>query len=362
MKKILKVASYFAIEGTPIEAVKNGNGLINDTYLVKTSSNSEYIIQRINTKVFRDPLKLMQNIYLVSNHINKLSSSCNSSLVLILGKDGQQYCEYEGNYYRCYQYLANTFCVNSTKSFSMLYEAGKCIGRFQSLLANFDPTLITDPIVDFHNTKKRYERLISSYNNSSEEKKLETASIIKEIIAYQNTVGVIIDGLENGLLPLRVTHNDTKLNNIMFDKVTKKAKCLIDLDTVMQGSALFDYGDALRIVASKCAEDETDHTKVGVNVDSFIVFTIGYLEAALPFLTNYEITLLVDSISIITLECGMRFLTDYLEGNHYFHIEYDKHNLDRAVNQIMLANCFKKEEVKLKKIVEELRIRLLMKE
>lgn len=338
------------------EVEEYGDGHINDTYAVKSSN---YILQRINTNIFKNPEKLMENIdkvtaFLRTKMIQAGEDPDRGTLTVIKTADNQNlYKADSDNVFRVYKFIDNTVSVTTVRSLDDLYHAGKGFGHFQSLLDDFPADSLHETIKDFHNTPQRYNNLIAAIS-ADKAGRVKNAGPEIEFAVSQQNLSAIVDGLMQKTIPIRVTHNDTKINNILFDKNTGEAVCVIDLDTVMPGSALYDFGDALRIAASTADEDETDLNKVHFSAEAFEYFTKGYFEEMLPYLTDTELNLLTYSAKLITLECGMRFLTDYLEGDVYFKIHRPNHNLDRARNQFALVRDIIAQEDKLNNIIKKL--------
>ncbi len=334
-----------------------GNGHINDTYC---SNPTQYIIQRINTNVFTNPDELMGNIVNVTEFLKEKISAAGGdpdreTLTVVRTVDGKDYFRYdENNVYRVYTFIDGTKTVETDKTTEDLYNAGKGFGKFQQMLADFPVEKLHETIKDFHNTPKRVEALKTAI---AEDKAGRAASVADEIeFALKNAefASTVVDLMADGEVPARVTHNDTKINNILFDAKTSEAVAVIDLDTVMPGSMLYDFGDALRMGASTAAEDETDLDKVHVDRECFKYFAKGYLEETKDVLTPMEIELLPFSMKLLTYECGIRFLTDYLNGDTYFKIHRENHNLDRARNQFKLVFELNEIEDELKETVKSL--------
>ncbi len=315
-----------------------GDGHINDTFIVKTEP--KYILQKINTSTFKDPQSLMNNISLVTEFLAKKIVAAGGNpdvetLTIVNTLDGKHYFEYEGKCYRVYKFI-NGVSYNLPDT-ELLCEAGRAFGKFQNQLADFDASVLTESIPNFHHTRKRF---INLQNAVKEDKAARAAEVSKEIefaLYCEKYVDIVLDGIADGSIPLRVTHNDTKINNVLFDKETNKCLSVIDLDTVMPGSMLYDFGDALRFGASSAKEDETDLDSVYSMPEKFEAFTKGFLGEVKASATPREIELLPLSVLLLTYECGIRFLTDYLEGDTYFKIHYPKQNLDRARNQLKLV-------------------------
>ncbi len=354
-----QILSGFDIDGDIIKSEEYGNGHINKTYLVTTTTEKKYILQQININVFKRPKDVMENIELVTNHIRS-KESCNgqdasrASLEIVGTKRNGSYVKLRENYWRCYKFIAGAKTYEKITNPLQFYEVGKAIGKFQLQLSDFPIERLHITIPDFHNTPKRYETFISVANMDEYDRGLDVFNEFKFICDRQDDMRIIEDGLTNGSIPLRVTHNDTKLNNIMIDESTNEAVCVIDLDTVMPGSVLYDFGDAIRVGASTAVEDEKDLSKIQVDFELFELFTRGFLETVHHILTPTEVENLVNSAKIITLECGMRFLTDYLDGDHYFAIHYEGHNLVRARAQFKFVEEIEKNYDQLQKIVMDI--------
>ncbi|MBR2891663.1 MAG: phosphotransferase [Bacilli bacterium] len=347
---ILEICHEFNIFNV-LKVENNTNGLINKSYIIKTKDR-DYIIQKINNSVFKDPFLLMNNIEKVINHLNEKRQFKCENLELISTKVGNNCLENDGEFYRCYNFVNNSITYDFVENPSQIYEMGKVLGDFQTSLSDFNPKDLKITIPDFHDTKKRFEKLVETFKNADSYKQQEVSELYFYIIKNIDQYSLITDNLNRGILPLRVVHNDTKLNNVIFDKNTKKAKCLIDLDTVMPGSLLFDFGDAVRSFVSNTCEDAKDLSNIGFDMNLFCYFVIGYAYKVRNIITDEEIALLIDSIYIITMEITIRFITDYLENNKYFMVKYDKHNLDRAKNQITLAKTIEYKKEQLRKIVK----------
>jgi len=337
----------------PYQASAYGNGHINDTYRVE---GSDYILQRINVSVFRNPWELMENVQNVTSFLRtKIAAEGGDpdreTLTVIPTIDNEKFYRLDDdNFFRVYKFIHDTKSIEDSKSPKDLYEAGIGFGHFQKMLADFPVENLYETIKDFHHTPKRVEALQEAVKRDA----VGRADSVKEEIAFalQNAAwaDTVIRGMEEGTIPVRVTHNDTKINNILFDAKTGKAVCVIDLDTVMPGSALYDFGDTLRMGGSTAAEDETDLSKVWFDVKAYEAFAKGFLSEMKDSLTDTELQLLPFSVKLLTYECGIRFLTDYLNGDTYFKIHRPQHNLDRARNQFKLVADLTKKTEELKEI------------
>lgn len=350
-----RILSHFSIDSNISEY---GDGHINDTYL--TGANN-YILQRINTSIFKEPDLLMKNIENVTAFLKKkiIAAGGNprrETLTVIKTKDGNScYRDKEGNAYRVYEFVNGSRAISVMSDASDMYKVGRGFGKFQYMLRDYPAETLFETIKDFHNTPFRIENLRRAI---CEDRFGRASAIQKEIefaLARAEFGSVITDGLRDGSIPMRVTHNDTKINNILFDAYSGDALCVIDLDTVMPGSALYDIGDSFRTGAADAAEDETDLSLVTFNIDAFTYFVKGYFEEMRGALTEREIELIPFSAKLMTYECGIRFLADYLDGDVYFKVHREGHNLDRARNQFRLVEDIEKKEAELRKIVEELK-------
>lgn len=333
-----------------------GNGHINDTY---RTSTDDFILQRINTNVFKDPDKMMENIDKVTAFLREKiiaagGDPARETMTVIKTNDGKRcYKVDEDNVYRVYTFVADTKSIEvGTKE--EMYEAGKGFGRFQKLLDDYPAETLHEVIKDFHNTPKRVEAFEEAVKADVAGRAASVSKEIEFVRKCASFASVVTDGIADGSIPLRVTHNDTKINNLLFDAKSGKAICVIDLDTVMPGSALYDFGDALRIGASTAAEDETNLDIVKFDAEIFKMFAKGYFEEMKDKLTEREIELLPFSAKLLTFECGTRFLTDYLNGDTYFKIHREHHNLDRARNQFKLVREIEAMEDDLLRMLKEM--------
>ena len=358
---IKQVAEQFVIEGSVDRAEPYGNGHINDTYLVtakKDAAEIRYILQRINTSIFKNPDHLMENILGVTKHLGtKIAAAggdvMRETLSVIPTREQKNYFKSaEGDCYRMYVFVENTDSLEQIEKAADFYEAAESFGNFQYLLADYPADTLHETIPDFHNTKKRYERFLAVIEEDIMGRAAEVAAEIAFVKAREKDMSVIVEALLQGEIPLRVTHNDTKLNNILLDKDSGKGICVIDLDTVMPGSSLYDFGDSIRFGANHAAEDEVDLSKVWVDLELFEAYVSGYFKGCKGALTQRETELMPMGAKLMTLECGMRFLTDYLEGDTYFKIHREKHNLDRCRTQFALVADMEKKWEQMLEIVK----------
>ena len=345
-KELLDIIKNFDIRGNIKELNSINNGIINTTYVVKTDDKgniNKYLLQKINTSIFTEPFKLMKNIENVTKYISLNDSESKDTINVIKAKNGlplyvtsDPFSHKE--YYRVYNYIDNTISYNKSEKTEIVYNTGKAFGHFCKVLRDFPINDLEEIIKDFHNTKKRYDKLIETYKLNPVNRNNRAFKQISEIISREEECSVLVNLLEDNKIPYRGTHNDTKVNNVLMDSVTKEPVAVIDLDTVMKGSGLYDYGDGVRSAASNALEDETNLDNVYINMDMFKAYTDGYLSEMAPYLNEEEILNMANSIKIITLELAIRFLDDYLSGDTYFKTNYVDHNLDRCKNQLKLVN------------------------
>lgn len=346
---IERILEKFNIEGKLVDVKANNSGNINNTYIAtfekEDGTSKKYLIQKINTTVFTEPYKLMKNIEGVTSYLKKqmIKEGDNSHQVLevIKTKDNKSLCYIEDagerDYYRIYEFIENSISYDCSTDPEIVYNTGRAFGNFQKLLRNYPMNRLTETIKDFHSTDKRYQKLIEDIKIDSEGRVMEVAPEIVFILMREDLYSLITEELGTDEVPYRVTHNDTKVNNVMMNQKTGDFLAVIDLDTVMPGSLLFDYGDGVRSTASSAKEDEKDLSKVNINLELFKAYTDGYLKEMAPYMTYEEVSLMGESIRIITLELAIRFLNDYINGDTYFKTSYEKHNLDRARNQLALV-------------------------
>lgn len=326
-----------------------GSGHINDTYsvYVKDEKTNEeqlrYIIQRINKNVFKNPRAVMDNIFGVTEYLRRIilkngGDADREALNYIKTKSGAKYFEdAEQSPWRCYNFIADSVCIEAATSDKDFYNAGKSFGSFLCLLQDYPADTLTETIEKFHDTRNRLKDFKIALERDVKNRAQSCKKECEFILAREADCAVLMDLLEQGILPLRVTHNDTKLNNILFDKNSGEALCVIDLDTIMPGLALNDYGDSIRFGASTAAEDEPDLNKVHLSLSLFEAYTKGYLEQAGATLTEAEKDYLPWGAKLMTLECGTRFLTDYLQGDTYFKVSRPLQNLERCRTQYKLV-------------------------
>ena len=344
----------FDFSGTPISCQELGKGRINSTYMIGTDTGKNYVLQMINTNVFKQPDKLMENASAVTNYLLERTEGNYTTLHYMPAKTGLYYHKDEnGKHWRLYEYVPG-IGLDAPETDEDLYQCALAFGWFQNLLTDFPAESLHETIPCFHNTIDRYQKFHQSIDLDVKGRAASVQEEINYLLSKEDIAGTIQRKLDDGTLPLRVTHNDTKLNNVLLDPKTHKGVCVIDLDTVMPGSSLFDYGDSIRFGAANGGEDAKDPSQVSLNMRLFEVYTKGYLESVTR-LTKEEIDLLPLSALIMTLELAVRFLKDYLDGDVYFKISNPQHNLFRARNQIALAQDMEKKLPDMIRIVERLR-------
>ena len=334
---LAQILANYDLNGSVACCEKYGHGHINKTYLVTTDTGHRYILQGINNGVFKDVAALMDNIQAVTAHLLKQTSNPRKVLHLVLTTKGANFLQQtDGSFWRVFRYVDNSICLQAPETTEDFYQSAVAFGRFQQLLKDFPAHTLNETIPNFHNTANRYEIFKKTLAEDPMGRAKEVQQEIDFILAREQDAHTLVDLLASGQLPLRVTHNDTKLNNVMLDATTRKALCVIDLDTVMPGSSLYDFGDAIRFGAATAAEDEKDLSKMEMRLDMFEAFTRGYLSAC-PDLTDVERQYMPMGAKLMTLECGVRFLTDYLDGDNYFSTSYPGQNLDRCRTQLKLV-------------------------
>ncbi len=349
LKHILK---QFLFVGKYANAEELTSGNINATYRLEYAREDgtvgQYVLQRINTAAFKNPAELMSNIQLVTDHITasmtRQKLNCDRRILEFIPtkQGGYLHRDENGGCWRAYKFIDGVTAYNSIRDPMHFYEAGRGFGEFQKFLFDFPADKLAATIPDFHHTTKRFYAFVAAV---AEDRAGRAASIEREIDFFfdrRKLMNRIIALTEAGVLPERVTHNDTKLNNVLIDNETGKALCVIDLDTVMPGSILYDYGDAIRYGACTAAEDEPDLSKIGVDMNLFRLFTDGFVSEIANTITVDEIRNLPLGVLVITCELAMRFLTDYLNGDEYFKVQHPEHNLVRAHAQMKLLEEFER--------------------
>ena len=350
------LVAQFDIPSSVVSISAYGNGHINDTYLVRTTLNEclkKYIFQRLNSNVFKKPEQVIENIEKVTGYLKTRADSERAVLSLIPTKDGQTFIKDEnGDVWRMYNFIEDSICLDIVENEQDFYECAFAFGKFQRDLRHFPAHTLYETIPNFHNTPVRFGDFLRAVSADKCGRAKDVNREIDFIIARQDFYSVLIDAEAKGDLPLRVTHNDTKSNNVMLDKKTRKALCVIDLDTIMPGYSVTDFGDAIRFGASTAAEDEKNLDKVHFSIELFKAYTKGYMAGCGGKLKPTEIMLMPEGAKMMTIECGMRFLTDYLQGDTYFKTAYPEHNLVRARTQLKLVKEMEEHWHEMKEIVK----------
>ena len=358
MQKGINIINNFLIDDEIIEIKPYGCGHINDTYLV-TCKKNKYVVQRINHLIFKKPWEVMENIINICNHLKEkvLLNGGNperETLTFIPAKDGSYLAKCDGNYYRAYNFVDDAITYQTIEDPMHFYSAGKAYGKFQNMLADFGADRLYETIENFHNTYDRFLKFEKALSENKADRKELVKDEIDFVIKRKDKYGIIVDLLNEKKIPLRVTHNDTKLNNVLMDDKTGEAICVIDLDTVMPSSLLCDFGDAIRFGTNTAEEDEKDLSKVTFDINLFEQFAKGFLEEMKESITPTEVEYLPFSSFLLTIECGIRFLTDYLDGDVYFKTHRENHNLDRARTQFKLAFEMEQREEEMKEIINRI--------
>ena len=351
------VLEFFGHE--PESIVQFGNGHINNTYLV-TDENKQYILQRINTVVFTRPHEVMANIRGVTDHIRKKAAEqgINPARATLDFQDfstGENYFfDSKKNCWRIYKFIDHAIAYDKVESALDFYNCAYAFGIFQQQLADYPAETLCETIVNFHNTPVRYDNLMKAIERNASGRAADVAEEIEFAKKHEEFCKILENARANGDLPLRVTHNDTKLNNILFDEESNAPVCVIDLDTVMPGYSVNDFGDSIRFGANTAVEDETDLSKVSLDIELFKTYAEGFLKGCNGKLTKAEIELLPIGAIMMTLECGMRFLTDHIDGDVYFRIHRENHNLDRCRCQFALVADMERKLPEMNAIIAEL--------
>ncbi|HHJ09345.1 MAG TPA: aminoglycoside phosphotransferase [Bacteroidetes bacterium] len=361
--QLKRVFSHFRAEGTFEKAFLFGSGHIHDTYKVVTAETDhhDYILQRINTNIFKDVAQLQNNIYQVTTHIRKKLSGIpgadpdRETLTIIPANNGDLYYkDTRGNYWRTYLFIDRHKSYDQVRTPEQAYQGGKAIGRFETLISGLDPNGIYEILPGFHNMEIRLDTFFNTVEKDPVDRVREVLSEIDFVRSRAEEMKTIQKLGKEGKIPLRIIHNDTKFNNVLFDE-HDKSLCIIDLDTIMPGYIHYDFGDAIRTSANSALEDEKDLEKVFVRLDLYEAFARGFMEEVRDELNNTEIDYLPFSARMLTFIIGLRFLTDYIDGDHYFKIHHPKHNLERARAQFKLVKSMEDHREEMEKIVKKLK-------
>ena len=358
-ENIIKIAKQFDIEGNPTKVRQLEGGNINKTYLVEYDTGKKYILQYVNTNVFKNITELMKNVEKVTEFIKNKGNSQTLAFIKIKGEESYIY----DNNWRMQEFIENTKTYISTESLEILKEAGKAVGDFQKQLDGFNAETLYEIIPKFHYTPNRvkqlYDAINSIENNEKRKERFEKAKQYIELVTDEkriNRTNIITSKLENNTIPLRVTHNDTKLSNILFNNDTDEYVALIDLDTIMPGSIVYDFGEGVRTGITLEAEDEQDLSKIYVDMDRFEAYTKGFLELMKDTITKEEIELLPLGAWMMTYENTIRFLADYLNGDIYFTVneQIEDHNLVRVKAQFEIVRQLEENEEKMREIIKNI--------
>lgn len=364
-ERIARIGDQFAISGDFQYGEELCNGHINTTYracyLTEDGVHERYILQRINDYVFKDPVMVMKNVEKVTRHIRwktmrRRKSTAGQPLTLYPARGGRNYINLpeEGGMWRCYNNIEGTHTYDVVENTRQAYQAGFAFGSFQELISDMNPEDLKESIPNFHNTPLRYQALLQSAEADPLGRAKNCEAELEMLKTWSPMFSRLTDMQSKGELPTRITHNDTKINNVMLDEETDEAVCVIDLDTVMPGLSLYDFGDMVRTATCTASEDEEDLSQVVMQMPFFESLAEGYLDAAHGFLTQDEINQLAFAGWLITTEIGMRFLTDYLDGDKYFRTEKPEHNLIRARNQFALARSIQTNLPRMEKFIKRL--------
>ena len=352
MEKIIRV---FNMKGNVVSVKPCGSGHINGTFRVQTDAQGDYILQKINHHIFANVDQLMGNICAVTDYLAGQVNDPRSVLKVVRTQNNAAYCQDDnGEYWRMYEFVQGSLSLDAAETAEDFYQSGVGFGQFQMQLSDFPADTLHETIPHFHDTPARYETFKRAVAEDACGRLKAVQPEVDFAMAREEEAGTLMRLLAEGKLPLRVTHNDTKLNNVLLDAATRTPLCVIDLDTVMPGLAANDFGDAIRFGASTAAEDEKDLDKVEMSLELFEAFSRGFLKACGKRLTKKEIETLPLGAKIITLECGVRFLTDYLQGDTYFATHYAGQNVDRCRTQFKLVADMEKKWDEMQAIIARL--------
>ncbi|MCX4370414.1 MAG: aminoglycoside phosphotransferase family protein [Dysosmobacter sp.] len=362
-ERLQEVLAAFDFGAPVVGALRYGKGHINDTFVVHTQpedlSCRRFILQRMSAAAFKHPDELMENIIGVTEYLGRQilqrgGDRGREAMEVLRPRNGEPYyTDAEGGAWRVYPFVEHTICYQAAESAELFAASGRAFGRFQRLLRDYPAETLHETIPNFHNTEDRLAKFKAAVAADPLGRVKDCGPEIQFVLDREADCSVALNAMREGKLPLRVTHNDTKLNNVLMDEETQEGVCIIDLDTVMPGLVIYDFGDSIRFGANHSAEDERDLGKVNLDVDLFSVYTAAFLEGTGGSLTNDEIAYLPWGAKLMTLECGIRFLTDYIDGDHYFHINREAQNLDRCRTQFKLVADMEARWAELEAIVKQ---------
>ena len=348
-----EILSHFQLDSAAVSCERYGCGHINETYLVVTESGRRYVLQKISNRAFPDVAGLQENIAAVTAFIHTQTDDPYGALTLIPTDEGKMWLHWaENSDWRVYDFIEGAVCLQAPETPEDFYQSAIAFGTFQQQLAGFPAHTLHETIKNFHNTPDRFRIFKEVLAKDVMGRAKDVQAEIDFALAHEEAGSRLMGLLKEGKLPLRVTHNDTKLNNVMLSAKERKPMCVIDLDTTMPGLSAYDFGDSIRFGAATAAEDEKDLSKMTMSLDLFRTFTRGFLKAC-PGLTEEERKALPLGAMTMTLECGVRFLTDYLDGDHYFGIKYPDHNLDRCRTQFKLVSDMESKWDQMMQIIAE---------
>ena len=359
------ILKHFRCQGRLVHLSSHHVGHIHDTYIAtfehKIGETQRYLLQRINHKVFRHPSHLMENIQRVTAHlrhkiIENSGDPTRETLTIIPTLGGKMYYKTPSNtYWRVYLYIEGAQTYETIQHVDHIYNIARAFGRFQRLLNDFPAKELHETIPNFHHTPKRYAAFLRALEKDPYNRAKDTKEDIEFVRRRVKDTPVLINLIKSEKLPIRVTHNDTKFNNVLIDDQTGKGLCVVDLDTVMPGLSLYDFGDAVRSGANLAIEGQENFSEGGIDLERFEGYVYGYLDATRNVLTPLEVSLLPFSAKLMTLECGIRFLTDYLQGDIYFKIDRPDHNLDRCRTQFTMVADMERKFDRMERIVDKYR-------
>ncbi len=360
-----EVLAAFDLGAPVVGALRYGQGHINDTFVVHTQPEDRccrrFILQRMSAAAFKHPDELMENIIGVTDYLGREiekhgGDRSREAMEVLRPRNGEPfYTDSAGGAWRVYPFVERTVCYQSAETPELFAASGRAFGRFQRLLEGYPAETLHETIPNFHNTEDRLAKFKAALAADPLGRAKNCGPEIQFVLDREADCSVALNAMREGKLPLRVTHNDTKLNNVLMDEETREGVCIIDLDTVMPGLVIYDFGDSIRFGANHSAEDERDLSKVSLDVDLFSVYTAAFLEGTGGALTDAEIEYLPWGAKLMTLECGIRFLTDYIDGDHYFHISREAQNLDRCRTQFKLVADMEARWAELENIVKQYR-------
>jgi len=362
-KTLQEALDAFDFGAPVVGAMRYGCGHINDTFCVHTQPADDccrcFILQRMSAAAFKHPDQLMANIVGITEFLGKKVTEnggdrAREAMEVLWTKEGKSFfTDSEGGAWRVFPFITGTYCYQQADTPELFEAAARAFGRFQQLLTDYPAETLTEPIPHFHDTEDRLRKLKVAIENAPADRLADCKAEIEFALAREADCSVALQALRDGILPLRVTHNDTKLNNVLVDKQSGEGICVIDLDTTMPGLSINDFGDSIRFGANHSAEDEKDLSKVNFDIELYECYTRGFLEGAAGSLTPGELEYMPWGARLMTLECGMRFLTDYLEGDHYFRTHYAGQNLDRCRTQFKLVQDMEQQFEEMKAIIKK---------